>query len=245
MTSKKSSGAIWPFLVCGAVLTPYVILVVRGCEAPGHLEGQRALLAGGGFHSAGSGEAIGEYAAAVRLLRQRGWTRERLREYLDENAPLPAVDSLRVLEEASSLVIRGATKRSARIPRITFFRTTASVDSEPIDLLDLGLPAYATLIVARSRLNSRDSGGAARLSRAVFAMGLHLMTSDHHMLNIYGIACRQRAVQILRGIALEDGDSESVNTFDAILVALDEEFRVFKARKHDPGLRDIIDIMKD
>jgi hypothetical protein len=251
MTSKKFSGRMWTFVVCAAMLTLCVVLVVRRCgftrHTGAHLEAQRALLAAGGFHSDGSGTAIDQYAAALRLLQQHGWTRQRLREYTDENAALPVGDSLKVLEDVASLVIRGATMRDAGMPRISMLRTKATVGSGPIDLVDLGLTSDAALIVVRSRLQSKDYGGAIRLSRAVFALGLHLMTADHDVLSAIGIVHRQKAIRILRSIALDNGESESVKAYDAILAALDDELDAHKRRSHkrEPGLLDVIDFMRD
>ncbi len=250
MRSFRSPWVVWTSVVSVPILTLCVVLAVRQCEdarhVPSHLEAQRALLAAGAFHSDGSGKAIDEYAAALRLLQQHGWTRERLREYGDENAPLPEGDSLGVLEEVAALVIRGATMRDAGMPRITMLRTEATVGAGPIDLVDLSLTSSAALIVARSRLRDKDYGGAIRISRAVFAMGLHLMAADHDVLSAIGIVHRQKAIRILRGIALDKGESESVRGYDAILFSLDEELDAHKrdTRNSRPGGMDIIDYMR-
>ena len=168
MISKKLSGSRWAFVVCAATLMLCVVLGVWRCDAtrqvPRHVEAQRALLAAGGFHSDRSGKAIDEYARALRLLQQYGWTRQALDEYRDENAALPEGEPLRVLEDVASLVIRGAAMRDAGMPRISMLRTEATVGSGPVDLIDLDLPSTAALIVVRSRLHGKDYAGAIRIA---------------------------------------------------------------------------------
>ncbi len=195
----------------------------------GPVEELYALLEGSEFHSRTEGTAFTDYAAAVSLLRRHDWSRERFKRILGESVELPAGAEFEVLRNAATCVIRGATMRSGGLPGGFNLRTAVRVDSEELDLVDFTLPGDAALLVARSRVQREDFEGAVRLSQAALAMGLHFMSSGDSIFVFGGMRSCKHAVEALRRIARDTGDTDVEKACSSALVALDEEFRALKA----------------
>ncbi len=248
MSIRKLSLRTWACLACVAALTLYLLASrERGDVRPvaAHIEAQRDLLEAQGFHSDSAGNAIGEYTAAIRVLQEHGWTRERLREYRSATAPLPEAESMESLEAVASLVTRGAAKRDLGVARVPMFRTKARGSAEAIDLHDLTLVPAAAMITARSRLHRDDRDGAARLATAVFAMGLHLTDVDNDVLSAAGIVYRQKALRFLKAIALGDDGHGSARDYEVILATLENELDGHKRGGRRPGATEVIDYLRD
>ncbi|MBN1489796.1 MAG: hypothetical protein JXA69_07755 [Phycisphaerae bacterium] len=192
-----------------------------------------------------SGAAIADYLQAVKALKEAGWTSESLKELARDDAQPPDI-ALGVLEEAAESVLRGAKRRNAGIPELPWFETQLTLGSDTVDMADLSLACNATLVVARRASRGADYERGYRLEGAVFAMGQHLAGSDNDLLSAIGIVCKQKVLDLLRETALEKGDSESAAEYDAIRADVDKELEIHKNRSHnrEPGLRDIIDTMR-
>lgn len=248
MATVPPTSSKWIALLCVTVLIVSILLLISGfggfSNGSDSLDELRALLDGSGFHEDASGSAANEYATGVSLLLAGGWNRKLLREYLSEDAAAPGADSLKVLSDATTRVIRGATFRDAGFPRTSALATKISIDSVTIDLTQFSLPGEAALVIARSRLGMQDQDGAIRVLRAVIAMGLHFMSSDDLILSSVGIRCVHHAIESLQRIAQDVGDSASNEIYSSALDALDIEFDKWKREANRPlSLRDTFELI--
>lgn len=227
-----------------------LFLAANGCKeedasSARAAENQAALIRESGFHADQFGAAVTDYARAVDLLKDAGWTSGSLEELLGNDSQIPE-NGLGVFDQAVDCVLRGAKKQNTGLPDLSWFDTKFTLGSDTVDIGDLSLPAKATLVVARRAARKADHDRSRRLGIAVFAMGQHLAPSDNDLASAVGIVSKQKALELLREIAVEEGDSKSVAAYDAMRADVDKELQAHKNRSHnrEPGLREFIDVVR-